>query len=265
MNSRILELLNTITPKTLLIYLTIGFLTGFDFTDLLGCVFFIDFFFLNPLSLLTAISILVVYIAYKSEDQGFSKFILLAEFLYFLSRLILVKGGYATGFAGTPDLIILFYDAGAILIRIILLTQLFAKNLKLFPLFFFLGGVLFVKSYYFAIPPYYYYQQEKDIVKGRIIQEEMQGRYIGQLMYGSEQEIISDNTVVEIYKDSISIVDNLFENEGKYFLLLESEDFGIIRNDTFENSIYINEFNNKVLDFNFYFPEYYSFKMKLIE
>ncbi len=240
---------NLVSSKTLLIFTVIGFLTGFDYTDSWGCVVFPHFFFSTPLSLLSLVSIIVFYIGNNSSNSKFVRKLILAEFVFYIFRLIIFKGGYEVGFGGTPDPIILFYDVIAVGLRIFLLKQLY--SIKLHSL---IGGVIVVvllslKSLMFAIPPYYYYQEQRDISKGRKLQTEMIGNYFGKIEYTTKEDKNSQNIAVKIKEDSIVFESKDFELAGSYFFLLESKNFGLIRNRNYSSSFYLSNFEEDKLSF----------------
>jgi hypothetical protein len=55
---------------------------------------------------------------------------LVVEFLCFVLYLFVRKGGYAVGFAGQADMIVLWYDALALEIRLLVLAGLFSQRLS---------------------------------------------------------------------------------------------------------------------------------------
>jgi len=253
-----------VSIKNLLIFTIIGFLTGMDFTDSWGCVIYPHLFFLTPLSVLTLISITVLYIANKTINSNLVKKLLIAELIYYVTRLIVFKGGYAVGFGGIPDPIIIIYDAIALGLRIFLLKKIFSSNSHYAISAGIIIGCLYLKSTFFAIPPYYFYQEKRDISKGRKIQTELAGKYIGNIQYQNDSENMIFNTEVIITSDSIKIEAQNFEFTGMYYFLLESKKIGLIRRDNFGSSFYLDEFKDKRLNFSIEDEnlDLYRFKLK---
>lgn len=187
--------------------------------------------------------------AKKSDKLKTVQYILKVELVFYLIRLIVLKGGYAVGFGGVPNPIVVVYDALGIIIRIILIQKTSGHTIKFAPILFFSIATVFIKNAYYPIPPYYYYQQNRDISNGRKIQEKIIGQYSGQLFDYDTKELISNNISVEFKKDSLIIKNNSSNIPEAYYYLLESTSFGYFRNEEQNGSLYLDKFNHNIMEF----------------
>lgn len=256
-----MAIINKISYNTLLYILVFGFLSGLDFTDAWGCVIMPHFFFLTPLSLFTILSFGAIYSAKVSKRTALAKFILIGELVFYIFRLIFFKGGYAVGFAGSPDLIVLAYDAISILVRLILLLKVMKLKIRIIPILLLTIATLYTKSQFFPIPPYYFYQEKVAIKEGRKLQEELVGTYTGFLTYNEETK--PHDASVTITKDSIFIISENYPQAGSHGFLLESKNFGYISNGGVGSSVYINEYDEDHLDLSIEYGHFEANRFKL--
>ncbi|KAA3622557.1 MAG: hypothetical protein DWQ02_25870 [Bacteroidetes bacterium] len=261
-----MNLKNIVSIKNLLIVTIIGFITGFDFTDSWGCVFYPNLFFLTPLSILTLISIITLFISNKTSNSRLIKILLIGEFIFYVSRFILFKGGYAVGFTASPDPIILIYDAIALALRIFLLKELFSLKLHYLVVMITVFGLLYLKSTAFPVPPYYFYKEHRSLNKGRKIQTELIGSYTGNVQFKKDTININFKTEVYISIDSIKIEAQNFDHAGTYHFLLESEEMGLIRKDQYGFYFFIDNNDDEHLNFSFedHKMDLHNFKLKKI-
>jgi len=111
--------------KMLLGWVIFGFLTRLDYTTAAGCLSWAEPI-LEPRNILfSTISFLLIIWAFKTKNINTRKIIIGAELIYWVTKLMIFKGGYNVGFGSVPDITIVFYDLIAIALRFFVLIQLF--------------------------------------------------------------------------------------------------------------------------------------------
>jgi hypothetical protein len=83
-------------------------------------------------SINVVVSLLLICLASlaAAAPRPTSEKVLVAEFLCFVLYLFLRKGGYAVGFAGQSDTMVLWYDGFALELRLLVLAGLFSQRLN---------------------------------------------------------------------------------------------------------------------------------------
>ncbi len=110
--------------RTILILLAIGwtiigFLFQLDLTQRSGCIIFPETF-LTPYRIsFLVISITFLGICLLSRNENVRQKLVVSEFGIWLAILILLKGGYAVGYGGIPDVKVMGYDYAALFIRVL--------------------------------------------------------------------------------------------------------------------------------------------------
>jgi hypothetical protein len=83
-------------------------------------------------SINSVVSVLLICLAVLAavSPRRVAEKALAAEFLCFVLYLFVRKGGYAVGFAGQADTMVLWYDALALEVRLLVLAGLFSQKLS---------------------------------------------------------------------------------------------------------------------------------------
>jgi hypothetical protein len=132
-----------IGPTVIVGLTALGVLTGVQLTDAAGCQFVLTPWILElwppvvastPQSvasvntvvsgLLISLAALALAVPRKSAEK-----VLVAEFTCFVLYLFVLKGGYAVGFSGAPDPRVLWYDALALQVRLLVIAVLASQRL----------------------------------------------------------------------------------------------------------------------------------------
>ena len=108
----------------LLGWITLGFIAKLDYSDAWGCIIIIKPI-LEPRNILfSIISFGLIFLAFNTKNQKLKKILSFTELIYWITKLVIFKGGYAVGFGGIPDITIVFYDLVSILLRFFLIFQI---------------------------------------------------------------------------------------------------------------------------------------------
>ena len=110
--------------QSLLLRMAWGWILSLDYTDRWGVMLFPDApWHLNNL-LFCGSSMLLVFMAYKSK-QPIRNLLILIELVFWIVKLLVIKGEYALGFDSHPNPAILGYDFVALSLRLFVLWRLF--------------------------------------------------------------------------------------------------------------------------------------------
>ena len=108
----------------LLGWVILGFLEGLDYSDAYGCIVGFEPNSDSKNIIFSTISFVLILWAFKTENLRIKKILFITELVYWIAKLMVFKGGYAVGYAGTPGTSIVFYDLVAIISRLFILSQL---------------------------------------------------------------------------------------------------------------------------------------------
>lgn len=128
----------------------IGFLFSFDNNQAFGCIVSETSVFSSNNIIYSAISIGLLTLAYINKDRKNQLVILSLELLFWLYKLLYLKGGYSVGITASPIFGVLYFDIIALTLRLILIKQVAKFRIKtiymLLPMFL----IMFIKvGHYF--------------------------------------------------------------------------------------------------------------------
>ncbi len=251
--------------KFLLGWLIFGFFLRLDYSDNWGCVVGLEPFWELRNVLFSTISIGLIYWAFKTENQNLKKIICLTELTFWISKLIIFKGGYVVGFGGTPDISIVFYDLSSALARLFILSQIIKiQRFKFFKIAIVALLIMGIKIEAFSTPIYMVYEENQSIEKAKEIRHEIIGNWKGDYQKMKYEEILkSDKAKIEIDSNSIFFT-NIEGMESEYKLILEYSRHGRIYKKgfrSFEVSIEDYETKSMILRLDD-FEKIYKFKLK---
>ena len=237
--------------KFLLRWLIIGFFLRLDYLDNWGCVVGLEPFWESRNILFSAISIGLIYWAFKTENQNLKKLLCLTELVYWISKLIIFKGGYVVGFGGSPDPTIVFYDLISALARIYIISQIVnVKKFKFIKIAIIALLIMGVKIEVFSTPIYMVYEENQSIERAKEIRKEIIGEWKGDYQKMEYEQILkSDRAQIKIDSNSIFIT-NVEGLESEYKLILYYPEHGRINKEgfgSFELSIEDYEINSMTL------------------
>jgi hypothetical protein len=251
--------------KFLLGWLILGFFLRLDYSDNWGCVVGIAPFWELRNILFSAISIGLIYWAFKTENQNLKKILCLTELTFWISKLIIFKGGYVVGFGGTPDISIVFYDLVSAIARLFILSQIInIQSFKSFKIAFVALLIMGIKIEVFSTPIYMVYEENQSIEKAKEIRQEIIGTWKGDYQKLEYEKILkSDIAKIKIDSNSIFLT-NIEGLESEYKLILEYSGYGRIYKEgvrSFEVSIEEYKTNSMMLRLDD-FDNIYKFKLK---
>jgi len=202
-----------ISTKVLLVMLTLGAITGFENSQAFGDM--IGFEMLTISNWVFFCISLVLFLMIKRTDRiGVKILLCVLELGIWIAKYFFYKGGYIAGFAGTPNIINVFYDSIALILRVVLLLSLLDKKA-----WFILPGVasviliVLIKINCFALPWFTSYQRAKEDEFANKQRIEIIGNYKGEITKLESHEKLN----IEIRIDSTKM----------YFL---NESFDSLRN-----------------------------------
>ena len=138
---------------------SLGFITKLDFTQNWGCLYLDESYLLPYRAAFTGVSLSLLYIGLKVKNERSKLLITTGELIFWISLLLILKGGYAVGIGGVPKETILLYDFISLLVRLILLfgltefTDLTAAKYVRIPLAIVLAvAILYTKTEFLALP-----------------------------------------------------------------------------------------------------------------
>jgi hypothetical protein len=141
-------------PKTtffiLLGWIIAGFLSNLDYNLRWGCIGFTEPVFSTQNIFFSGVSLILITAAFLIKSPTYSSIILFGELIFWGYKLFYLKGGYAVGFGGAPDVNVVFYDLAAITLRFILITQKGGIRFKAIYSVVFAFLILYVKIAFFS-------------------------------------------------------------------------------------------------------------------
>ncbi len=114
----------------LISWIIFGFFAKLDYTNQWGCFAIHEPVFSRENILFSSISLFLLFLGVYLIPKKLGYVILIFEVFIWLFKLFLIKGGYIIGVTGGPDIIILWYDFSALILRLLLIKSLFELNLK---------------------------------------------------------------------------------------------------------------------------------------
>ena len=227
--------------KFLLVWIILGFLLGLDYSEAFGCVIGFESIFIIENLLFPSLSFGIMLFAFLMKNQKLKKVLVIIELLFWVFKLLLVKGGYIVGFAGSPDGTIVLYDLIAIVTRLYLLSKLYHwtkhRIVKLRVVSILIIGI---KIFIFNYPLYSIYQDQ--VLKDNAIElrQDLVGKWNGEFRITEEDEHLTEKGNVNIVIDSISIhFDSLSPFKGSYKFILEYPTFGFLESEEESHDLYL--------------------------
>jgi len=224
----------------LLVWIVYGFFEGLDYTERFGCIVDFEPIFSAENISYSTISFILILSAFLIKIPRFKKVLFSTELIYWISKLMIFKGGYVVGIGGVPDSSILLFDFISILLRLYILTKIFKFNFAKIENIALL--IIGIKVLVFYVPMYDIYKRNKEIEKAKIVRKEIIGEWIGKI------KIVKDNRTtfekvrkIKIDSDSIKF-DNIDGFKSQYQLLLDYSNYGelINENDFFPIDLSLN-------------------------
>jgi hypothetical protein len=162
----------------LIIWIVIGFFKNWDYSDQWGCFVHHEPVFRELNIILSGISLVFIVATLLFRNKKVKVFLHVTETIYWIGKLIVFKGGYATGIAGAPDDMIVLYDFIAILLRGLVLRNLVISiRTILITLFAFI--LMIIKIFFFPTQITLKWEYEKGIEASKQTLIKMQGCWKG--------------------------------------------------------------------------------------
>lgn len=125
------KLLNPITTFSILIvWIAIGFYNKLDYTLEVGCISFHEPIFSYDNIYYSFTAILLISVGSFISNKKHRVLVLLFELIYWVHKLLWIKGGYFIGYGGGTPYSIVMYDAIALALRLLLISQIYPVKIK---------------------------------------------------------------------------------------------------------------------------------------
>jgi hypothetical protein len=236
------------TIKFLLGMVIVGSILGIENSQAWGCVYGLEMLSIGNLIFLT-ISTLLLFKAFKSDSHRTVLLLVIIETAIWIIKYIFYKGGYVTGFGGTPNEINVLYDFIAIGTRIFLFLDI-ATHIRQKLLLAILLSIFIValKINLFALPWFTQKMWEVDARNSSAQRIELIGSYNGSIYQFSDSLTAQISLVIDT--THLMIQDKpAFDLKEKYFFEIYSPNYGEISNDIQGYSMKIDKFDTDSLVF----------------
>lgn len=111
--------------KVLIGWTLLGFVSTFENTTSWGCILLDEPIFSSSNILLSSVSLALLIVAFYAPKRRTVRLVACLEIGYWLFKFLFYKAGYAVGFGGSPDPIVMLFDITSIYWRFALLATLF--------------------------------------------------------------------------------------------------------------------------------------------
>lgn len=119
---------NTILAISIIGWTILGFVFQLDLTQRWGCIIISESYLIPYRISFSAVSTGILGTGILIKNLQLKKKLFVFELGFWISIFIFIKGGYAVGFAGGPDEIIMGYDVVAIFLRLLNISSYFQYN-----------------------------------------------------------------------------------------------------------------------------------------
>lgn len=220
------------TPiKILLGLILLGSIIGIENSQAFGCMNGLEMISIGNL-IFFLISSFLLYKAIKTSDPKLVFILVLIETIIWILKYVFYKGGYITGFGGTPNPLNVVYDFTAIIIRIWLLLRLSNKIKHTILLSISTALILVIlKINIFATPVYSKIMWKLEDKRTDKQRTEIVGKYNGKIIELSTNE--EAQIIIEIDSSKLLFVNKqVFNLKKEYYFNLDYLDTGVISNNT---------------------------------
>lgn len=213
----------------LLIWTFLGLLSGLEQTTNWGCVFPPLDLYTSKNSLLSGISMGLLFLAFQTKNVGWQLFIGIAECLFWVGKLFLFKGGYAVGMTASADLFVLGYDTLSLYARLFAIGLGVQKQgFSLWKIAAAVQVIMAVKLTFFAIPATIVYEHRWDMEKAEETHRFMLGDWKGDMKEGKGgTEVTETEVIISIDEYSITFT-GVSGLADKYQVFLDGPEEGTL-------------------------------------
>lgn len=126
-----------------------GFFTNLDYTDQWGCSIVDESIFSELNIFYSGLSLFLLLVGFLIPFRQIRYIILIGELIFWIYKLMIIKGGYSVGFGGVPSLSVLMFDMVALTLRLFLIKQIIGFKFNSFYLLIPAFVIISVKNNYF--------------------------------------------------------------------------------------------------------------------
>lgn len=249
--------------KFLLGMVVVGSIIGIENSQAFGCVVGLEMLSIGNLIFLIISSVLIIQ-AIKTTDKKIRINLLAIELAIWILKYLFYKGGYITGFGGTPNPINMIYDFIAIGFRIWILISLVNRNkIKLIGSLLIPIIIVSLKINVFAFPWFSKKMWELEDERTEKQRIELIGNYSGTISQLSSEQV--KPIMLRIDSNLISIrAEQPFNLKEKYNFYLEYPNSGGMGNGNGqEYEVIIEKLNEDSLIMKFAEMDEEKYKLKL--
>ena len=196
------------------LWILIGFFTRLDNNQDSGCLIHSAHFFKLDNIIFSSISLFIIILSWIVKDKLIKSILLVLELIYFISKLLIIKGGYATGIVGAPQDFVVLYDYIAILIRMLIFLRIINLSYRFFIIEIVSIFIISIKIFY----PYSteYFMRKVDTMEAKKTIIKLNGKWTGNLYY--TQTLTDTILPTEIDSENSSLIDILASSDTAYIL-----------------------------------------------
>jgi hypothetical protein len=187
----------------LIAWILFGFFFNLDYNDRWGCIVTRQAIFSKYNIVFSLTALILTIIARKSSKTMIKKSIHIVELTFWITRLMIFKGGYAVGYAASPAEMIVTYDFLALLLRLIVIRNTGIKIRSLY-LSTITLCVILIKIFVFPTQQTINWEYEESLENSKLTIEDMQGLWNGLII---KEEYINDTITGDI--DSVEAKNKL--------------------------------------------------------
>ena len=178
----------------LIAWIIFGFFFNLDYNDRWGCIITHQTIFNKFNIIFSSTALIFTFFARISSKPLIKISMHTIELIFWIIRLLILKGGYAVGYAGSPADMIVTYDFLALFLRLIVIRNTGIKIRSLY-----LSAitliVILIKIFVFPTQQTINWEYEKSLENSKLTIERMQGLWNG---FAIKEEYVNDTITGEI-------------------------------------------------------------------
>jgi hypothetical protein len=237
--------------KILVIWLIIGFFFNLDYSNRWGCIIGREPIFGKLNVIFSSTSIFLTIIASVRTKKSIKLCIHLMELCFWTGKLMIYKGGYATGIAGIPSTEIVFYDFIAIILRLLVIRSLWT-NMKTSIVLLLTLMIISTKIFAFQTQKTILWEHEESLERAKMTLKKMQGDWTGiktfeksfsDTILRNSDSIIEENDLITMIENDKVIKERKIEQNETVRINLKSNQISINCND--HETFYLIDFESE--------------------
>jgi hypothetical protein len=231
----------------LLAWIIIGFFFNLDYNDRWGCIVTHQPIFNKHNIIFSASALIFTILGRISKKALLKRSIHIIELIFWITRLMIYKGGYAVGFTGSPADTIVIYDFITLLLRLIVIRN---TGIKIRALYLSIVAliIILIKIFVFPTQQTINWEYEESLENSKLTIENMQGSWIGvsiieeyvnDTVTGNIDSIEAEKKLIYMISKDTLIDKKLVRSYYSANVKIDSNQIEILRNGTQEKYLMI--------------------------